>query len=87
MVSLSFILHGLCHFGAHHYTETVQIQEISLLRESNMQLREENKHNFEECKVSLDFLCLIELMFYHIFLQRVAGLHLINYDFVVLETT
>jgi len=25
---------------------------MNLLRESNMQLREENKHNFEECQVS-----------------------------------
>jgi len=24
---------------------------MNLLRESNMQLREENKHNFEECQV------------------------------------
>ncbi|XWS27642.1 hypothetical protein CRYUN_Cryun26dG0135800 [Craigia yunnanensis] len=27
-----------------------QITEMNLLRESNMQLREENKHNFEECQ-------------------------------------
>ncbi|XWS16718.1 hypothetical protein CRYUN_Cryun33cG0001800 [Craigia yunnanensis] len=27
-----------------------QIREINLLRESNMQLREENKHNFEDCQ-------------------------------------
>ncbi|KAK9681650.1 hypothetical protein RND81_10G018100 [Saponaria officinalis] len=27
----------------------LQVSEMSLLRESNMQLREENKHNFEEC--------------------------------------
>ncbi|CAM8980267.1 unnamed protein product [Rhodiola kirilowii] len=27
-----------------------QVTEMSLLRESNMQLREENKHNFEECQ-------------------------------------
>ncbi|XVE99034.1 hypothetical protein REPUB_Repub03eG0161700 [Reevesia pubescens] len=27
-----------------------QIREMNLLRESNMQLREENKHNFEECQ-------------------------------------
>ncbi|KAL9234131.1 hypothetical protein vseg_009035 [Gypsophila vaccaria] len=28
----------------------LQVSEINLLRESNMQLREENKHNFEECQ-------------------------------------
>ncbi|KAL5972511.1 hypothetical protein ACLOJK_039315 [Asimina triloba] len=28
----------------------LQVTEINLLRESNMQLREENKHNFEECQ-------------------------------------
>ncbi|XP_010472779.1 PREDICTED: nuclear-pore anchor [Camelina sativa] len=28
----------------------LQVSEMSLLRESNMQLREENKHNFEECQ-------------------------------------
>ncbi|XP_030471618.2 nuclear-pore anchor isoform X1 [Syzygium oleosum] len=28
----------------------LQVREISLLRESNLQLREENKHNFEECQ-------------------------------------
>ncbi|OVA15206.1 Tetratricopeptide [Macleaya cordata] len=28
----------------------IQVREINLLRESNMQLREENKHNFEECQ-------------------------------------
>ncbi|XP_073117973.1 nuclear-pore anchor [Elaeis guineensis] len=28
----------------------LQVREINLLRESNMQLREENKHNFEECQ-------------------------------------
>ncbi|KAL5732092.1 hypothetical protein ACHQM5_004749 [Ranunculus cassubicifolius] len=28
----------------------IQVREISLLRESNLQLREENKHNFEECQ-------------------------------------
>ncbi|XP_042438080.1 nuclear-pore anchor-like [Zingiber officinale] len=28
----------------------IQIREINLLRESNVQLREENKHNFEECQ-------------------------------------
>ncbi|KAG6675327.1 hypothetical protein I3842_15G095500 [Carya illinoinensis] len=27
----------------------LQVREMNLLRESNMQLREENKHNFEEC--------------------------------------
>ncbi|XVF77755.1 hypothetical protein PTKIN_Ptkin14bG0072200 [Pterospermum kingtungense] len=27
-----------------------QLREMNLLRESNMQLREENKHNFEECQ-------------------------------------
>lgn len=34
--------------------EILQVREISLLRESNMQLREENRHNFEECQVWLD---------------------------------
>ncbi|CAH2067883.1 unnamed protein product [Thlaspi arvense] len=29
----------------------LQVSEMSLLRESNMQLREENKHNFEECQL------------------------------------
>ena len=29
----------------------LQVREMNLLRESNMQLREENKHNFEECQV------------------------------------
>ncbi|KAL5159973.1 Nuclear-pore anchor [Glycine soja] len=28
----------------------LQVREMNLLRESNMQLREENKHNFEECQ-------------------------------------
>ncbi|KAF9677029.1 hypothetical protein SADUNF_Sadunf08G0064800 [Salix dunnii] len=28
----------------------LQVRELNLLRESNMQLREENKHNFEECQ-------------------------------------
>ncbi|XP_010539174.1 PREDICTED: nuclear-pore anchor [Tarenaya hassleriana] len=28
----------------------LQVKEMNLLRESNMQLREENKHNFEECQ-------------------------------------
>lgn len=28
----------------------LQVSEMSLLRESNMQLREENRHNFEECQ-------------------------------------
>ncbi|KAH9616173.1 hypothetical protein KSS87_023924 [Heliosperma pusillum] len=28
----------------------LQVSEINLLRESNMQLREENRHNFEECQ-------------------------------------
>ncbi|KAG9439272.1 hypothetical protein H6P81_019437 [Aristolochia fimbriata] len=28
----------------------LQVNELNLLRESNMQLREENKHNFEECQ-------------------------------------
>ncbi|KAG0470649.1 hypothetical protein HPP92_017349 [Vanilla planifolia] len=28
----------------------LQVREINLLRESNVQLREENKHNFEECQ-------------------------------------
>ncbi|RID56454.1 hypothetical protein BRARA_G03651 [Brassica rapa] len=28
----------------------LQVSEVNLLRESNMQLREENKHNFEECQ-------------------------------------
>lgn len=28
----------------------LQVREISLLRESNLQLREENKYNFEECQ-------------------------------------
>lgn len=28
----------------------LQVRELTLLRESNMQLREENKHNFEECQ-------------------------------------
>ncbi|XP_020091201.1 nuclear-pore anchor isoform X3 [Ananas comosus] len=28
----------------------LQVREINLLRESNIQLREENKHNFEECQ-------------------------------------
>lgn len=32
---------------------SLQVREMNLLRESNMQLREENKHNFEECQVSL----------------------------------
>ncbi|XAR59903.1 hypothetical protein NMG60_11015913 [Bertholletia excelsa] len=27
-----------------------QVREVNLLRESNVQLREENKHNFEECQ-------------------------------------
>ncbi|CAH9094366.1 unnamed protein product [Cuscuta epithymum] len=27
-----------------------QVRELNLLRESNVQLREENKHNYEECK-------------------------------------
>lgn len=34
---------------------TMQIREINLLRESNVQLREENKHNFEECQVQKNF--------------------------------
>lgn len=29
---------------------------MTLLRESNAQLREENKHNFEECQVALWFI-------------------------------
>ncbi|WZZ67059.1 hypothetical protein YC2023_078429 [Brassica napus] len=29
----------------------LQVNEMNLLRESNMQLREENKHNFEECQL------------------------------------
>lgn len=39
-----------------HFTEDefkalqVQVREMNLLRESNVQLREENKHNFEECQ-------------------------------------
>ncbi|VFQ58763.1 unnamed protein product [Cuscuta campestris] len=28
----------------------LQVRELTLLRESNVQLREENKHNFEECQ-------------------------------------
>nr|CAN80561.1 hypothetical protein VITISV_040288 [Vitis vinifera] len=28
----------------------LQVREMNLLRESNMQIREENKHNFEECQ-------------------------------------
>lgn len=28
-----------------------QVREMNLLRESNAQLREENKHNFDECQV------------------------------------
>nr|BAO49712.1 nuclear pore complex protein TPRb [Nicotiana benthamiana] len=28
----------------------LQVRELNLLRESNLQLREENKHNFEECQ-------------------------------------
>ncbi|KAL6974118.1 hypothetical protein U1Q18_028301 [Sarracenia purpurea var. burkii] len=28
----------------------LQVRELNLLRESNIQLREENKHNFEECQ-------------------------------------
>ncbi|XP_068655691.1 nuclear-pore anchor isoform X2 [Aristolochia californica] len=28
----------------------LQVNELNLLRESNMQIREENKHNFEECQ-------------------------------------
>ncbi|KAI4333246.1 hypothetical protein L6164_018080 [Bauhinia variegata] len=28
----------------------LQVREMNLLRESNMQLREENKHNFDECQ-------------------------------------
>nr|AWA45083.1 hypothetical protein SS34F19_000006 [Saccharum spontaneum] len=28
----------------------IQVREVNLLRESNIQLREENKHNFEECQ-------------------------------------
>ncbi|KAL6544653.1 hypothetical protein OROMI_023515 [Orobanche minor] len=28
----------------------LQVRELTLLRESNMQLREENRHNFEECQ-------------------------------------
>ncbi|KAJ8761339.1 hypothetical protein K2173_001395 [Erythroxylum novogranatense] len=28
----------------------LQVREMNLLRESNLQLREENKHNFEECE-------------------------------------
>ncbi|CAH1431370.1 unnamed protein product [Lactuca virosa] len=38
-----------------HFTEEefkalqLQVREMNLLRESNVQLREENKHNFEEC--------------------------------------
>ncbi|PIA37605.1 hypothetical protein AQUCO_03000279v1 [Aquilegia coerulea] len=28
----------------------IQVREMNLLRESNLQLREENKHNFEECQ-------------------------------------
>ncbi|KAK7323970.1 hypothetical protein VNO77_27474 [Canavalia gladiata] len=30
----------------------LQVREMNLLRESNIQLREENKHNFEECQKS-----------------------------------
>ncbi|XP_071691063.1 nuclear-pore anchor [Rutidosis leptorrhynchoides] len=39
-----------------HFTEDefkalqVQVREMNLLRESNVQLREENKHNFEDCQ-------------------------------------
>ncbi|KAI7748396.1 hypothetical protein M8C21_013914 [Ambrosia artemisiifolia] len=39
-----------------HFTEEefkalqVQVREMNLLRESNVQLREENRHNFEECQ-------------------------------------
>ncbi|KAI3816544.1 hypothetical protein L1987_16245 [Smallanthus sonchifolius] len=39
-----------------HFTEDefkalqVQVREMNLLRESNVQLREENRHNFEECQ-------------------------------------
>nr|XP_043614030.1 nuclear-pore anchor [Erigeron canadensis] len=39
-----------------HFTEEefkalqVQVREMNLLRESNVQLREENKHNFDECQ-------------------------------------
>lgn len=30
-----------------------QVRELNLLRESNAELREENKKSFEDCKVSL----------------------------------
>ncbi|KAI3733902.1 hypothetical protein L6452_13360 [Arctium lappa] len=38
-----------------HFTEEfkalqLQVREMNLLRESNVQLREENRHNFEECQ-------------------------------------
>nr|GFC79735.1 nuclear-pore anchor [Tanacetum cinerariifolium] len=39
-----------------HFTEDefkalqIQVREMNLLRESNVQLREENKHNFEKCQ-------------------------------------
>lgn len=33
-------------------TLQLQIRELNLLRESNVQLREENRHNFEECQKS-----------------------------------
>lgn len=35
----------------YYIVKILQVREINLLRESNMQLREENKHNFEECQV------------------------------------
>lgn len=34
----------------------IQVREINLLRESNLQLREENKHNFEESQACFKLL-------------------------------
>lgn len=34
-----------------YFLKLLQLREINLLRESNVQLREENKYNFEECQV------------------------------------
>ena len=41
----------------------LQVREMNLLRESNMQLREENKHNFEECQVHgyVNYLLILQL--------------------------
>ena len=37
----------------------LQVREMNLLRESNMQLREENKHNFEECQVLVIYVMFV----------------------------